>query len=133
MALYRVRGAAGCDRTGRPPRCAPAPAAPETASRPWRRLRCRLVVTFARLVDLVGALARPAAAGAGAVPGGVELVGNLRPACRQSGTWMPPESAAPALAPPAPKPSATGAVARAILTAAPPLEAEADLPRRTLS
>ena len=32
---------------------------------------------FARLVDLVGALARPAAAGA--VPGGVELVGNLRP------------------------------------------------------
>ena len=34
---------------------------------------------FARLVDLVGALARPAAAGAGAVPGGVELVGNLRP------------------------------------------------------
>ena len=39
----------------------------------------------------------------------------------------------PALAPPAPKPSATGAVARAILTAAPPLEAEADLPRRTLS
>ena len=31
-------------------------------------LRCRLVVTFARLVDLVGALARPLAAGAGAVP-----------------------------------------------------------------
>ena len=42
-------------------------------------LRCRLVVTFARLVDLVGALACPAAAGAGAVPGGAELVGNLRP------------------------------------------------------
>ena len=33
----------------------------------------------ARLVDLVGALARPAAAGTSAVPGGVELVGNLRP------------------------------------------------------
>ena len=32
-----------------------------------------------RLVDLVGALARPLAAGAGAVPGGVQLVGNLRP------------------------------------------------------
>ena len=34
-----------------------------------------------RLVDLVGALARPlaAGAGAGAVPGGVQLVGNLRP------------------------------------------------------
>ena len=31
-------------------------------------LRCRLVVAFARLVDLVGALARPLAAGAGAVP-----------------------------------------------------------------
>ena len=42
-------------------------------------LRCRLVVAFARLVDLVGALACPLAAGAGAVPGGVELVGHLRP------------------------------------------------------
>ena len=31
------------------------------------------------LVDLVGALARPLAAGAGAVPGGAELVGHLRP------------------------------------------------------
>ena len=47
--------------------------------RAWRRLRCRLVVTFARLVDLGGALARPLAAGTGAVPGGVELVRNLRP------------------------------------------------------
>ena len=28
MALYRVRGAAGCDRTGRLPRCAPAAAFP---------------------------------------------------------------------------------------------------------
>ena len=37
----------------------PAPLAPS---------RCRLVVTFARLVDLVGALPRPLAAGAGAVP-----------------------------------------------------------------
>ena len=44
-----------------------------------RPLRCRLVVAFARLVHLVGALARPLAAGAGAVPGGAELVGNLRP------------------------------------------------------
>ena len=34
---------------------------------------------FLALVDLVGALARPAAAGAGAVPGGAELVGHLRP------------------------------------------------------
>ena len=42
-------------------------------------LRCRLVVTFARLVDLVGALPCPLAAGAGAVPGGAELVGHLRP------------------------------------------------------
>ena len=33
----------------------------------------------ARLEDLVGALARPVTAGAGAVPGGVQLVGNLRP------------------------------------------------------
>ena len=32
---------------------------------------------FARLVDLVGALARRVAVGA--VPGGAELVGNLRP------------------------------------------------------
>ena len=30
-------------------------------------------------MDLVGALARPLAVGAGAVPGGVQLVGNLRP------------------------------------------------------
>ena len=42
-------------------------------------LRCRLVVAFARLVDLVGTLPCPLAAGAGAVPGGVQLVGNLRP------------------------------------------------------
>ena len=34
---------------------------------------------FARLVDLVGALARPLAVGAGAVLGGVQLVGHLRP------------------------------------------------------
>ena len=49
---------------------------------PWASdgaLRCRLVVAFARLVDLVGALARPLAAGAGAVPGGAELVGHLGP------------------------------------------------------
>ena len=39
---------------------------------PWRRLRCGAVLAFARLVDLVGALARPPAAGAGAVPGGVQ-------------------------------------------------------------
>ena len=31
------------------------------------------------LANLVGALACPLAAGAGAVPGGVQLVGNLRP------------------------------------------------------
>ena len=46
---------------------------------PWRRLSGGAVLAFARLVDLVGALARPLAAGAGAVPGGVQLVGNLRP------------------------------------------------------
>ena len=37
------------------------------------------VLTFARLVDLVCALSCPLAAGAGAVPGRVQLVGNLRP------------------------------------------------------
>ena len=42
-------------------------------------LRCRLVVAFARLVHLVGALARPLAAGTSTVPGGAELVGHLRP------------------------------------------------------
>ena len=47
--------------------------------RAWRRLRGGARLAFARLVDLVGALARPAAAGAGAVPGRVQLVGNLRP------------------------------------------------------
>ena len=55
----------------------------------WRRawpldapgavLRGGAVLAFARLVHLVGALACPLAAGAGAVPGGVQLVGNLRP------------------------------------------------------
>ena len=34
---------------------------------------------FLHAVDLVGALACPLAAGAGAVPGGVQLVGHLRP------------------------------------------------------
>ena len=48
-------------------------------ARPWRRLRGGAVLAFARLLYLVGALARPLAAGAGAVPGGVQLVGNLRP------------------------------------------------------
>ena len=37
--------------------------------RAWRRLRCRLVVTFARLVDLVGALPCPLAAGIRRPPG----------------------------------------------------------------
>ena len=46
---------------------------------PERPLRCGAVLAFARPVDLVGALARPLAAGAGAVPGGAELVGHLRP------------------------------------------------------
>ena len=46
---------------------------------PWRRLRRRALLPFLRLVHLVGALACPLAAGAGAVPGGVQLVGNLRP------------------------------------------------------
>ena len=46
---------------------------------PGAILRCGAVLAFARLVDLVGALARPLAAGASAVPGGAELVGNLRP------------------------------------------------------
>ena len=48
----------------------PAPLAPS---------RCGAVLAFARLVDLVGALPCPLAAGAGAVPGGAELVGHLRP------------------------------------------------------
>ena len=47
--------------------------------RAWRRLRGGAVLAFVRLVDLVGALACPLAAGAGAVPGGVQLVGHLRP------------------------------------------------------
>ena len=42
-------------------------------------LRCGAVLAFARLVHLVGALPRPLAAGAGAVPGGVQRVGHLRP------------------------------------------------------
>ena len=45
--------------------------------RPPPDLRCGAV--FARLVDLVGTLPCPLAAGAGAVPGGVQLVGTLRP------------------------------------------------------
>ena len=53
-------------------------AGPHTG-RPWRRLSGGAVVPVARLVDLVGALARPLAAGAGTAPGGVQLVGNLRP------------------------------------------------------
>ena len=57
----------------------PALRAGPHSGRPWRRLSGGAVLTFARLVDLVGALARPAAAGAGAVPGGVQLVGHLRP------------------------------------------------------
>ena len=44
---------------------------------PGAVLRGGAVLPVARLVDLVGALARPLAAGA--VPGGVQLVGNLRP------------------------------------------------------
>ena len=47
--------------------------------RAWRRLSGGAVLAFARLVDLVGALTRPLAAGASAVPGGAELVGHLRP------------------------------------------------------
>ena len=47
--------------------------------RAWRRLRCGAVLAFARLVHLMGALARPLAAGTSAVSGGVELVRNLRP------------------------------------------------------
>ena len=46
---------------------------------PGAVLRCGAVLAFARLVDLVGALACPLAAGTSAVPGGVQLVGNLRP------------------------------------------------------
>ena len=48
-------------------------------TRPGGRLCRGAVLAFARLVDLVGALARPLTAGAGAVPGGVQLVGYLRP------------------------------------------------------
>ena len=43
------------------------------AGDPGARLRCGLVVAFAR------ALARPLAAGTSAVAGGAELVGHLRP------------------------------------------------------
>ena len=82
------------ERAARPSASAPVPAARIAASsnlrkpevhldvhrRPWRRLRGgALVVTLARLVHLMGALARPAAAGTGAVPGGAELVGHFRP------------------------------------------------------
>ena len=49
------------------------------AGGPGAILRCGAVLAFAGLVHLVGALARPLAAGAGAVPGGAELVGHLRP------------------------------------------------------
>ena len=56
---------------------------PNNATRPaalvHAPLRGGAVLAFARLVHVVGALARPLAAGAGAVPGGVQLVGNLRP------------------------------------------------------
>ena len=45
------------------------------------------MLAFARLVDLVGALPRPLAAGAGAVPGGVQLVGHLRP-CEAGGAVL---------------------------------------------
>ena len=41
--------------------------------------RCGAVLAFPRLVHLVGALPCPLAAGTGAVPGGAELVGHLRP------------------------------------------------------
>ena len=90
----RLRGAA----PERVPNRRTAVQRPSTRARPWEAvpvvqsgarppappppppdLRCRLVVAFARLVHLVGALARPLAAGAGAVPGGVQLVGNLGP------------------------------------------------------
>ena len=43
------------------------------------------------------------------------LSGPSRRSREQSGTWTPPESAAPALAPPAPTPSVTADVARAVL------------------
>ena len=68
-ACYRE----GCHHY-RPARCGNRPN-PD----PERPLRCRLVVTFARPVDLVGALARPLAAGTSTVPGGAELVGHLGP------------------------------------------------------
>ena len=43
------------------------------------------------------------------------LSGPVSDSREQSGTWTPPESAAPALAPPAPTPSVTADVARAVL------------------
>ena len=42
-------------------------------------VRYGAVLAVARLVDLVGALPCPLAAGTSAVPGGAELVGNLGP------------------------------------------------------
>ena len=49
-----------------------------------RPLRCRLVVTFARLVDLVGALPCPLAAGTSAVPGGAGWSIRRPPAPKKS-------------------------------------------------
>ena len=94
-------GAGCCERlSGADPERVPnrrtAGRRPSTRARPWEAvsavlggerpppppapspdLRCGAV--FARPVHLVGALARPLAAGASAVPGGAELVGHLRP------------------------------------------------------
>ena len=89
--------AGGCERlsgcrpgaSAKPPNGRPAPlyARPTLGSgvsgvgrrAPPPALRCGAVLTFARPVHLVGALARPLAAGASTVPGGAELVGHLRP------------------------------------------------------
>ena len=78
------RRALGDDRTDRPG--APVTVAPWWFPGPWTCpgapgavLRGGAVLAVARLVDLVGALARPLAAGTSAVPGGAELVGHLRP------------------------------------------------------
>ena len=43
------------------------------------------MLAVARLVDLVGALARPLSAGAGAAPGGAELVGTALADLHQHG------------------------------------------------